>query len=355
MSGSGDFDFLQQIPLPILIAPVVFGVLYIFAMTLVFRRAAKRRRRARAERMGLPYSPPSKPSGLRPPHVAPSPIPAQPRETKRGGGMLNALRAALPSPGEMLAPLPEPDLDLLLGVGTPIPPLHTDSEGHREETFIEAEILATPPPPASVPAISQERTIPMPAEPTMSDLGDSVEVMRLWRDLNDGSLIIQMGGTHYRAAGEIRNPDLQRRFNTILRELLAMSEGFPPSPSIGGGGRPALEMPDASSGLPGSMKTRTATYEAAESKPKRSVFGRRGTTAEPESPAGIAEAVEEFLQFKLLAHPEFAVRSIHIRPSHDQGVIIEVDGHYYESIGDIVDPDVREFLAAMMREWEARH
>jgi hypothetical protein len=36
-------------------------------------------------------------------------------------------------------------------------------------------------------------------------------------------------------------------------------------------------------------------------------------------------------------------------------VRIEVDGHYYDAIDDVVDPDVREFLFAMMREWEARH
>jgi len=36
-------------------------------------------------------------------------------------------------------------------------------------------------------------------------------------------------------------------------------------------------------------------------------------------------------------------------------VRIEVDGHYFDAIGDVIDPDVRDFLLAMMREWEARH
>ena len=70
---------------------------------------------------------------------------------------------------------------------------------------------------------------------------------------------------------------------------------------------------------------------------------------------GIAGAVEDFLQFKLSNTPQFATRTIHIRPTHDSGLRIEVDGHSYDSIGDIIDADVREFLFNMMREWEARH
>jgi len=31
-----------------------------------------------------------------------------------------------------------------------------------------------------------------------------------------------------------------------------------------------------------------------------------------------------------------------------------VDNHFYDHIGDIVDPDVRDFLSTMMKEWEAR-
>ncbi|HLY27480.1 MAG TPA: hypothetical protein VKQ72_14140, partial [Aggregatilineales bacterium] len=63
----------------------------------------------------------------------------------------------------------------------------------------------------------------------------------------------------------------------------------------------------------------------------------------------------DFLQFKLASHPQFSTRSIHIKPGQNQGVRIEVDNHSYDGIGDVVDPDVREFLFSVMREWDARH
>ena len=53
--------------------------------------------------------------------------------------------------------------------------------------------------------------------------------------------------------------------------------------------------------------------------------------------------------------PQYSMRSIHIRPASDGGVRIEVDNRAYESIADVPDADVRDFLMGLMREWEARH
>ncbi|MBO9308514.1 MAG: hypothetical protein J7551_01890, partial [Chloroflexi bacterium] len=69
----------------------------------------------------------------------------------------------------------------------------------------------------------------------------------------------------------------------------------------------------------------------------------------------IAEQIEEFLQARLLASPQFSTRSIHVRPTPDHGVRIEVDGRFYDTVAEVIDPDVREFLMTIMREWEARH
>jgi hypothetical protein len=77
-------------------------------------------------------------------------------------------------------------------------------------------------------------------------------------------------------------------------------------------------------------------------------------SAPPDQPAGIAASVEEFLQARLLGSSEFAQRSIHIRPSLDHGIKIEVDSRYYDSIDEVDDPAIREYLLGMMREWEAR-
>jgi hypothetical protein len=192
--------------------------------------------------------------------------------------------------------------------------------------------------------------------------GDAVEVMRVWRDLSDGTLIIQMGNQRYRTLSDIKNPDLARRFMAVVRELWAMVNASParatsaqPAPTNG----TATALPEAPLIAP---KPRMGLLKTEYEPPKQGVFTqltrdlRQNPNAVPEeSSTGIAGAVEEFLQYKLSNTPQYAARSIHIRPSHNHGVTIEVDGHFYEAIGDVIDPDVREFLFALMREWEARH
>jgi hypothetical protein len=69
----------------------------------------------------------------------------------------------------------------------------------------------------------------------------------------------------------------------------------------------------------------------------------------------IAGAIEAYLQYKLRHTPEFDGRSIHIYPSPDGGVSIEVDDRYYDAVSDIDDPTVREFIATAIQEWQERH
>ncbi len=324
MGNSGEFDFIQQLlsqaPL-LLIMPLFFGGLYIASMVFIFRRAAQRRAKAKAALLGQ----------------GPSSIPAAATPAPRS--RLSRLTPAAAAANS--APLPEPDLDLLtmlVGDGTPSIP----------------EKPKNTPPPAPDPAPNSataafaapaERPAPVPAADAPPD---SVEVLRLWRDLSDGGLIVGVGGRLYRSAAEIDNPDVLRRLGGIARELAALT-GATPSAAVG-----APVAPPASTGMVWGAPTAPVVPGVIRAEPAKPVTKRRSQPEEP-SPGGIAAAVEEFLQFKLVGNPQFATRSIHIRPSADGGVLIEVDGHYYEAISDVIDPDVREFLASMMKEWEARH
>jgi hypothetical protein len=85
-------------------------------------------------------------------------------------------------------------------------------------------------------------------------------------------------------------------------------------------------------------------------KPKR---GQR-PVAEPIPEINIAAAIEAFLQHKLTKLPEYSGRSIHVRPAASGGVKIEVDGVFYESIADVEDATVRQLLTATIEEWQAR-
>jgi hypothetical protein len=298
--SSGEFDFIGQIlsqaPL-ILLAPFVLGALYIGAMVIIFRRAAARRRRLREARIA---------SGE---VVMPAPKPKV-------------------APALTVAPTraPEPPLDLLLK-----PPARA---------LVPASPAEAPPIPPPPPEI----IIREPAMPEANQPEDSVEVLRVYRDIGDGSLIVVMGGKTYRTADEVSGSEAARRLTAVVRELAALvGEASTPRPRIQPLSSAALSATPPG-GIPGIPKRQEHDAEANRARRKR----------EEAEPAGIADAVEEFLQFKLLTAPHLSARSVHIRPAPDGGVRIEVDGHYYDAIGDVVDADVREFLFGVMREWEAR-
>jgi hypothetical protein len=348
-------EFFRQMPPQIILAPVIFGILYVALTIHIFRRAAaKRRAKREAAAAGLPTPP------------------ALDKPKRMGFPFASLLRGELPDkpltpaawtvPSEMRN-VPEPDLDMLVA-----PMLMEQPAENAPEPDVSAALVAsgadwitavTPETTSSISTINSDREIDMEQENV--ELGDAVEVMRVWRDLSDGSLIVQMGNQRYRTLAEIQNQDLARRFVAVVRELWAIINT---SPARITGSQPAA--PDTSSLTAGTSKRpRLGLLNAEPEQPQtgkpgvlkqmaRSALGQ-SSTPKSEEPAGIANAVEDYLQFKLSSTPQFAERSIHIRTSHDHGVRIEVDGHYYDAIGDVIDPDVREFLFAMMREWEARH
>jgi hypothetical protein len=330
--GSNELDFLNQIPPILLLSPIFFGILYVILMVYIFRRAAIRRRKAREASEGY------------------VPRPETRKNTSSESSFLGRLTSARDAGPSELHGIPEPDLDDLLAPLTVEEPAVVTPA--REEP--------TTPDWISTVAAPQEETQPM-AENSVDVPGDAVEVMRVWRDLSDGSLIIQVGDQRYRHYNEIKNPDLARRFATLIRELWTMVNG-------GTAARAAEAPSPAASNQMVGLNAKAANIvngsSAPEAQPQkpgrlqqavRQALGTQSTTApQVPRPAGIAGAVEEYLQFKLSNTPEFATRSIHIRSGDDHGIKIEVDGRFFDSIGDVFDPDVREFLFSMMREWEAR-
>lgn len=351
--------FFRTVPPAIWLTPIVLGVLYVGLTVVIFRRAAARRRRERQA-------------------AAPLLRPDKPRRTNLPLG--DFLRGQLPDrplePAEWTIPaelrnLPEPDLDLLTSPIVIESPDTIDDSAQAETSAVtpadenqHAWVAAVVPEQEEVSAMTPANVENNSSiEPEDVSIGDAVEVMSVWRDLSDGKLIIQMGNQRYRALSEIPSTELSRRFVAIVRELWAMVNN---ATALGTGAQlasgesaPAVPLPDTPTG---SMKARMGLLTADQEQPKphmlkqvaRQMAGQKPVSP-PEPPAGIAGSIEDFLQFKLSNTPQFATRSIHIRPTHDQRVRIEVDGHYYDAIGDVIDPDVREFLFAMMREWEARH
>jgi hypothetical protein len=64
------------------------------------------------------------------------------------------------------------------------------------------------------------------------------------------------------------------------------------------------------------------------------------------------EEIEELLQQRLPRTP-FAGRDIHVRNAVGGGILIEVDGKYFEGVGEVPYPDVQELIRSVVQEWES--
>lgn len=237
----------------------------------------------------------------------------------------------------------------------------SSAEPLDDTSDVPATAALSQPPETPSPAPPAEPAAPPPAPPSRpAAAGEAVEVMRILRDLADGSLIVEINGRRYRSLNQIDEPQVGRRFMGNAQALADfarlgkirvpdewMQAPTPEPPSTGG--EPYRPAPPVPSTLPPAPPAEPAPA-------RRGGLFRRGQQ-EDETPAEqppIAEQVEELLQTRLAQSPEFASRSIHIRPALDGGIRIEIDGRTYEGIGDVDDEPIRAFLQETVRQWEAR-
>src|SRR5574341_98642 len=176
----------------------------------------------------------------------------------------------------------------------------------------------TPPPPAPPPMYAP------PAPSSTSTGGRTVEALRVLRDPADGSLIVEINGQQYRHPSEITDLEAYRRLTGNVQALMSfmMEQGVAQPPVHATPDQPAISTPPP--------------------------------PVAPPAPRTVAEQIEELLQYRLTLTPDLVTRSVHIRDAGTGGVAIEVDGRYYDSVADVPDTPVREFIQGVIREWEAR-
>lgn len=236
---------------------------------------------------------------------------------------------------------------------------------------------------ATVPVAPPVKARPSGAHALVLAGGESVEaveVMTVLRDVAEGGLIIQIGDKAYRNPPPAADGDFKRRVVATVRDLravlqtgaLEMPASSAPAPvaavvedAIDNAPAPAVDppIPAPVPPPPAPAARRASVYEPAPGdlpkfrmpdgppvKPKR---GKR-PIAEPIPEINIAGSIEAFLQHKLARTPEYDHRSIHVVPAVHGGVKIEVDGTFYDSVGEVADLTVRQFLTATIEEWQAR-
>ncbi len=201
---------------------------------------------------------------------------------------------------------------------------------------------------------------------------EAVEVLTILRDVTDGSLLIQMGDKVYQNVNI--DSEFRDRFNKLMGELgqivkqttpPAASNPAPqtaveqpaeipqPAPSVAAApkaSRPASPPPVTANGVvPGVLPS-----FKLDDQPMGQKRGRK-LELPPVPEINIAGAIESYLQHKLWQSGDLPGRSVHIYPSPGGGVRIEVDGQFYEAVGDITDANVREYLAQTIQEWQEHH
>ncbi len=218
-----------------------------------------------------------------------------------------------------------------------------------------------PPPPTEVvpaaapvaPAGAQRISL------TEGEAVDAVEVFTVLRDVAEGGLIIRIGDQAYRNPPAVADADFKRRFHTVLRDLAGTQQPVEAQP------KPATPPKAATAEVSAESSVAPPVFAANEpipgdlpkfKMPDNPVKPKRGQRPanEPIPEINIAAAIESFLQHKLSHSPEYAERSIHVRPALHGGVTIEVDGTFYETVGEVADEDVRGYLTATIAEWQAR-
>jgi hypothetical protein len=204
---------------------------------------------------------------------------------------------------------------------------------------------ATPPDAPAAP--------PHPAD-AQSAPPDAVELLRVWRDLADGTLIVEIGGQPFRALDALRRAGLDRRFLNVLRDLNALPPSAGAAPESPAATTPADPKPADKPILPGpdSAEAVSLSPGAMFRQMRRVAMGQTPAPVERKPEQTIAEQIEEILQARLADLPDYQSRSIHVRPALSGGVRIEVDGHYYDGVGDVEDAAVRDLLIEVVRAWE---
>jgi hypothetical protein len=359
-SSSGSSDFRGELARLIAVL-CVLTALWLGVMFLLYRRTSERRRR---QQEGLPPLP-----GLW----------ASLQQWLSGTNSPTLAPSAGPMPDlDMLTDLPQPDLAAMMGgFESPAPvDLADEFELPPQPTpVVDEELFAAT---IALDAASDEESIPvqpgdMEEVDDMPAPADSIELLRVWRDLSDGSLIIEIGGQRFTSVSELQGANLDRRFVNVVRDLTAMLRTAAEQPSAppktspkaaAAAPQPApTARPPEVAGKPESPAKKPAPPPADGELPSMApgtMFKQMGRVAMGHKPEPLEEApvlsipdqIEQVLQKHLADLPEYADRSIHVRPSPFGGVRIEVDGQFYEGVGDVPEDQVRALIQDAVREWE---
>jgi hypothetical protein len=402
-ASSSMSDFLRQVPIPLIVMFCGSGVLLLVVAFLIVRARSQRAEKAETQRSRVSAPAAAKSSD---PLDADLPdldllVPATPPAPKPAAAPAASATTRTVRTGVYTVSLSDGDTAQAVEVVTILRDVvgggllvqmgnKTYQDLSRDENFragflkVMRELssvvtqAAKAPQAAAVPAAANTSVYTI----NLNDGGtaQAVEVVTILRDVVDGGLILQMGGKTYRDLTQ--DEGFRTGFLKVMRELSPMVTQAPkpaqPAPAaslrdlMSNDEAPAVDEPveavtprrpaappppppTADGTMPGDLPSYSLDKQPEVVKKKGGLLGRTKTEFVPVPELNLAEAIEAYLQYKLRHTPEYAGRVIHVHPAPDGGVAIEVDGVFYEAVGDVTDADVRGFLSATIQEWQERN
>ncbi len=196
-----------------------------------------------------------------------------------------------------------------------------------------------------------------------------IEIMRVLRVPPLGKLVVEVSGQRFQSLAEVNHAKVEQRLLAAIGELIAFAGGYqvlvnasvaPPLQLV----TPAEEQVTKEERLKKEQERFLAQMEAQAETLRRELPPiRPGDEASPLLAAAyakraaravtMAEQIDAILQKHLAKDAEMAGRTIRVCENPAGGLLIEVDGHFYDRPREIPEVAIQRLIKKTLKEWEA--
>lgn len=201
---------------------------------------------------------------------------------------------------------------------------------------------------------------------------NEIEVMRVLRVPPMGKLVVEVNQQRYEKLSEVPAENFKRLLLAAIGELIVFAGGYknlvdagvaPPvetgATQMGSGqaavsATPAVQpVEQAQAKFLASLEAQRDTLKTTPSRPAPSLIGRQPVSSPSGATLSIVEQIDAILQQHIAADPTLAGRDIQLTQKPAGGVLIKVDGSYYEHPREIEDPKIQLLIKRALQEWES--
>jgi hypothetical protein len=193
--------------------------------------------------------------------------------------------------------------------------------------------------------------------PEISTEPEDVLLMRVWQD-REGVLVVEAEGRKYRRLYDISDGTVGRQVLATVKHLVAFSKGqivhTSPSAQIAESSMVSGELDDRLLMDVADMQEEVTSWRKSRISADPIPFRTQRESEQRYITLNLAEEIEQLLQQRLSELPQFGRRYIHVSGAPDGTLCFHVDGARYNSVDEIIDPDVQTLVRAVISDWNAK-